>query len=76
VSETISMPVNVFIDGKYACSCTKLDAPIRVAAYQKLFKKARVEALSALQAGKAGYIIPKTRGRAGQVQPEPKKVEE
>lgn len=58
---TITMPMFVFIDDKFACQCTRADAPARVAAYQKLFKKANVRALSALGVVKAGLKLPKSR---------------
>lgn len=55
------MPMFIFVNDKLACQSTRADAPARVAAYQKLFPKAKVQALTALQVVKAGLKIPKSR---------------
>lgn len=61
MSEVLPMPMFVFVNDKLACQCTRADAPTCVAAYQKQFPKAKVQALTALQVVKAGFKIPKSR---------------
>jgi len=61
MSETIPMPMFVFVDDKLACQCTRASAPACVAAYQKIFKKANVRALTALQVVREGLKLPKSR---------------
>jgi len=60
-SSPLSMPIYIFVDMALACQCTKADAPIFKASYEKLFKKSKVVALTALEASRQGYSIPKSR---------------
>jgi hypothetical protein len=72
--QSISMPMFIFVDDAFACQCTRTDAPLFVASYRKVFKNAKVEALTALEAQRKGKSLPKSRATSA-LMPEPEEKE-